>query len=59
MSKYLDRILELLTDARPDYISGQTIAEQLNVSRMTVKKTVDQLKAEGFQLIRFTIKGIS
>ncbi|MFP4925457.1 HTH domain-containing protein, partial [Staphylococcus pseudintermedius] len=48
MSKYLDQILELLTDARPDYISGQTIAEQLNVSRMTVKKTVDQLKAEGF-----------
>lgn len=39
MSKYLDQILELLTDARPDYISGQMIAEQLNVSRMTVKKS--------------------
>ncbi|EJL1282829.1 biotin--[acetyl-CoA-carboxylase] ligase [Staphylococcus pseudintermedius] len=57
MSKYLDQILELLTDARPDYISGQTIAEQLNVSRMTVKKTVDQLKAEGFSIDSIHNKG--
>lgn len=57
MSKYLDQILELLTDARPDYISGQTIAEQLNISRMTVKKTVDQLKAEGFSIDSIHNKG--
>ncbi|EGQ2728653.1 biotin--[acetyl-CoA-carboxylase] ligase [Staphylococcus pseudintermedius] len=57
MSKYLDQILELLTDARPDYISGQTIAEQLNVSRMTVKKTVDQLKAEGVSIDSIHNKG--
>ncbi|MFP4923899.1 biotin--[acetyl-CoA-carboxylase] ligase, partial [Staphylococcus pseudintermedius] len=40
-----------------DYISGQTIAEQLNVSRMTVKKTVDQLKAEGFSIDSIHNKG--
>ncbi|MEJ7540759.1 biotin--[acetyl-CoA-carboxylase] ligase [Staphylococcus intermedius] len=57
MSKYLDQILELLTDARPDYISGQTIAEQLNISRMTVKKAMDQLKAEGFSIDSIHNKG--
>ncbi|ARJ51870.1 biotin--[acetyl-CoA-carboxylase] ligase [Staphylococcus lutrae] len=50
MSKYRDSILELITEASPNYISGQTIAEKLNISRMTVKKTVDQLKLEGFSI---------
>ena len=50
MSKYRETILELLTEARPDYISGQTIAEKLNISRMTVKKTIDQLKLEGISI---------
>ncbi len=50
MSKYRETILELLTEARPDYISGQSIAEKLNISRMTVKKTIDQLRLEGISI---------
>ncbi|UXR79243.1 MULTISPECIES: biotin--[acetyl-CoA-carboxylase] ligase [unclassified Staphylococcus] len=46
MSKYRDQILKLLTEAQPQYVSGQTIANQLNISRMTVKKVIDQLKSE-------------
>lgn len=57
MSKYRDQILELLTDGRSNYISGQTIAEKLNISRMTVKKTVDQLKADGFSIDSIHNKG--
>lgn len=46
MSKYRDQILQLLAEAQPQYVSGQAIANQLNISRMTVKKVIDQLKSE-------------
>ncbi|MCO4326756.1 MULTISPECIES: biotin--[acetyl-CoA-carboxylase] ligase [Staphylococcus] len=57
MSKYRDPILKLITDERPNYISGQTIAEKLNISRMTVKKVIDQLKAEGISIDSVHNKG--
>lgn len=57
MSKYRDQILKLIADARPNYISGQTIAEQLNISRMTVKKVIDQLKSESISINSVHNKG--
>lgn len=57
MSKYRDPILKLLTDERPNYISGQTIAEKLDISRMTVKKVIDQLKIDGISIDSVHNKG--
>ncbi|UXR68748.1 biotin--[acetyl-CoA-carboxylase] ligase [Staphylococcus sp. IVB6246] len=57
MSKYRDQILELLTNAQPEYVSGQMIAEQLNISRMTVKKVIDQLKSEDVSIDSVHKKG--
>lgn len=50
MSKYRDLILKSITDATPEYISGEGIAKHLNVSRMTVKKVIDQLKEDGISI---------
>lgn len=57
MSKYRDQILKLIADARPNYISGQAIAEQLHISRMTVKKVIDQLKSESISIDSVHNKG--
>ncbi|MBI5975368.1 biotin--[acetyl-CoA-carboxylase] ligase [Staphylococcus canis] len=57
MSKYRDSILKLITDARPHHISGETIANELNISRMTVKKVIDQLKEEGMSIDSVHNKG--
>ncbi|UEX89157.1 biotin--[acetyl-CoA-carboxylase] ligase [Staphylococcus ratti] len=57
MSKYREPILKLITDARPNYISGQAIAEELNISRMTVKKVIDQLKSEDISIDSVHNKG--
>ncbi|WP_114603340.1 biotin--[acetyl-CoA-carboxylase] ligase [Staphylococcus sp. EZ-P03] len=47
MSKYSQDVVKILYDHQPEYISGQMIAEQLQISRTAVKKIIDQLKAEG------------
>lgn len=57
MSKYRDNILALLTEAQPNYLSGQTIAERLNISRMSVKKVIDQLKSENVSIDSVHNKG--
>ncbi|MCS4485448.1 biotin--[acetyl-CoA-carboxylase] ligase [Staphylococcus americanisciuri] len=57
MSKYRDAILSLLTKAQPNYLSGQAIAEQLNISRMSVKKVMDQLKLEDVSIDSVHNKG--
>lgn len=57
MSKYRETILKLITDVAPNYISGETIAQQLNISRMTVKKAIDQLKEEGLSIDSVHNKG--
>ncbi|MHD0382658.1 biotin--[acetyl-CoA-carboxylase] ligase [Staphylococcus simulans] len=47
MSKYSQDVVKMLYDNQPEYISGQMIADQLQISRTAVKKIIDQLKAEG------------
>lgn len=43
-------ILQLLKLARPAYLSGQRISEQLCVSRAVVWKTVETLRKEGYEI---------
>ncbi len=45
-----EKILALLRQSN-DYISGQNLCEQLNVSRTAVWKAVNALKAEGYQIV--------
>ncbi|MDN8867427.1 HTH domain-containing protein, partial [Staphylococcus aureus] len=47
MSKYSQDVLQLLYKNKQNYISGQSIAESLNISRTPEKKENDQLKLEG------------
>lgn len=51
-----DRVLAIL-ETSEDFISGQLIASQLNVSRNAVWKAVKTLKDEGFQVASTTNKG--
>lgn len=51
-----DRVLAIL-ETSEDFISGQLIASQLNVSRNAVWKAVNTLKDEGFQVASTTNKG--
>ncbi|PNZ14166.1 biotin--[acetyl-CoA-carboxylase] ligase [Staphylococcus simiae] len=57
MSKYSQQVLQLLYHSQPDYISGQKIAEQLDISRTAVKKVIDQLKAQGCDIDSVNHKG--
>ena len=44
-----DEVLRMLKE-NGDYVSGQKISEELNVSRMAVSKAVASLKNEGFNI---------
>lgn len=56
MSKYKFEIVKYLYKNK-EYVSGQQIAETLNCSRVTVKKVIDQLKSEGFEIDSQSNKG--
>ncbi|HCN59731.1 biotin--[acetyl-CoA-carboxylase] ligase [Mammaliicoccus fleurettii] len=56
MSKYKREIVSYLYQ-NDKYLSGQQIAETLNCSRVTVKKVIDQLRKEGFQIESISNKG--
>ena len=51
------RILQLLENSRGQALSGQQIADQLNVSRASVWKGVKALQSEGYKIIATTNKG--
>lgn len=57
MSKYSQDVVQILYENQPEFVSGQTIAEQLNISRTSVKKIIDQLKAEGCEINSVNQKG--
>ena len=44
MSKYSQDVCKNVIENQPNHISGQFIADQLNISRAGVKKIIDQLK---------------
>lgn len=52
-----DRVLELLEDSRGSYISGQTIAQMLGVSRNAVWKAVKSLEKSGYAVESVNNKG--
>lgn len=57
MSKYSQDVVKMLYEHQSEYISGQYIANQLNISRAAVKKVIDQLKADGCDIDSINHKG--
>lgn len=45
-----DKLLELLENSRPDYISGEALARELGVSRAAVWKIIRTLRADGCEI---------
>lgn len=52
-----NKLLKILTTHQGNYISGQTISEQLNVSRMSISSYVKKLKEKGYHILTSTKKG--
>ena len=50
------KILEILTSAE-DYVSGQSISEQLGISRQAVWKGINSLKERGYDIKSLQNKG--
>ncbi|AFM39203.1 birA, biotin-(acetyl-CoA-carboxylase) ligase [Desulfosporosinus acidiphilus SJ4] len=50
-------ILQLLTTLPGEYVSGEKISQQLNVTRASVWKQIKQLQEEGFEIEAQTKKG--
>ncbi|MBF7017095.1 biotin--[acetyl-CoA-carboxylase] ligase [Staphylococcus durrellii] len=57
MSKYSQSVIHILYQHQLEYVSGQYIAEQLNISRTSVKKIIDQLKNEGCNIESINHRG--
>ena len=51
------KLLELLEDCRDRYISGAALARELSVSRNTIWKAIEALRAEGYGISARTNKG--
>lgn len=56
MSKYKYEIISALMEEQ-DYISGQSIAEKLNISRTAVWKSIELLRKEGFDIDSVSNRG--
>lgn len=54
-----DKLLSLLTECPGEYLSGEELAERLNVSRTAVWKAVNALRKAGFQIDAVQNKGYS
>lgn len=52
-----EEVLRTLQDNQEDYISGQGLADRLDVSRHAVWKAIDKLRAEGFDIEARTNRG--
>jgi BirA family biotin operon repressor/biotin-[acetyl-CoA-carboxylase] ligase len=50
-------ILALLENRRDEYISGEYIAEQFNISRNAVGKAINEIKKDGYKINAVTNKG--
>ncbi|HBW60272.1 MAG TPA: biotin--[acetyl-CoA-carboxylase] ligase, partial [Thermoanaerobacter sp.] len=44
------KLLKLLKENKGEYISGQKLSDQLNVSRTAIWKHINELKNEGYQI---------
>ena len=52
-----DKILRLLMQAYPDYISGEVLSEQLGISRAAIWKHIKALRLEGYNIHSVTNRG--
>ncbi|MGI5949132.1 biotin--[acetyl-CoA-carboxylase] ligase [Peptoniphilus sp.] len=51
------RVLKALEENRANYVSGQDLADKLNITRTSVWKAINSLKEEGFEIESLTKKG--
>ncbi|MET3616957.1 BirA family biotin operon repressor/biotin-[acetyl-CoA-carboxylase] ligase [Peptoniphilus olsenii] len=51
------RVLKALEENRAQYVSGQDLADKLNITRTSVWKAINSLKEEGFEIESLTKKG--
>ena len=51
------KILQILEKNRETYVSGEELAQQLQISRSAIWKAISELKKEGYQIISVTNKG--
>lgn len=52
-----ERVLKALEENRANYVSGQDLADKLNITRTSVWKAINSLKEEGFEIESLTKKG--
>lgn len=52
-----DKILRMLMQAYPDYISGEVLSEQLGISRAAIWKHIKALRLEGYNIHSVTNRG--
>lgn len=52
-----NKILLILNEHKNEYISGEVISKQLNVSRVAISKHIKKLRAEGYEILSQTNKG--
>ncbi|WP_026895573.1 biotin--[acetyl-CoA-carboxylase] ligase [Clostridiisalibacter paucivorans] len=52
-----EKIIKYLKDNKESFMSGQQISEKLGISRTSVWKHINQLKAEGYDIKSFSRKG--
>lgn len=57
MSKYKQEILSFLMAHRDEYVSGQKLADQFNISRTAIWKTIESLKGQGYTIESIKNKG--
>ncbi|MBB5183574.1 biotin--[acetyl-CoA-carboxylase] ligase [Catenisphaera adipataccumulans] len=50
-------ILRILNERKGEYVSGQAIADELGISRVSVSKQVKRLKEDGFEILSQTRRG--
>ncbi|MEG0277269.1 MAG: helix-turn-helix domain-containing protein, partial [Coprobacillus sp.] len=52
-----NKILKILNQNKNEYISGQMMSSQLNVSRMSISSYIKKLKEKGYHIKTSTKKG--
>ncbi len=52
-----DRVLELLENNKEEYVSGETIAKELGISRNAIWKAVNELRKQGYNIQAASKKG--
>ena len=53
----INTVLRILIDNKNQFISGKTIGDSLNISRMAVNKHISKLKEQGYNITSITNKG--